>query len=678
MTPSVMSFWPPVPSPELGSSRWLSEAVEEGSGAVSSGVLDGQSTCNNECRLLRCGDLNSTIVGFTCSQFESVGCECGGCCADKTTLPGGIFVLVAFIAIWLFCFGCFCRYRGRARRQAMNAIERAKNAKREALGDAFHDDDPTDDLEQYLDERGQQWVKHNKHRYALNPLGLICPWLPVTCPDLYGYLRKAVGDSLEYLGKGCSDCLKSICRAWQDCRGHLTHVERTINLGIYKTKSTVELIKREADRTKATAEDLGTRLEEGTLLTFTNGAELLKESAKKAISDMKRHNITGFTIHNANQIEFAHVPGQVGVEKHWSGAKLQKPPAQTARIDLAHVERFNFVISLREDEDDDDAVERLERAATCLERAAREARAAAAAVRNGAQLRQLQEVIHAAGRAPPPIHTPSYDQQPYAQLPPAESGEDTAEESSARSAEGRLSNTFSARTGEWVAEPTAPAAAPAASSEAAASGEQPASSSSGGGGVVATAGDALEDHLASSEAFREYRKSFAARQSISADRPARKSFAALYGEERQWGAQERKSIAAKRESVHIKADWSENGSEDEEEEAHGGVESGVALAIPQKSEETPVAGHEAGGPSDGGPSEEVLAPAPSAASSPKGRGGIFSMLRRKQTEPTEEPEEVAEEAAEETPAQKSRRERLERLAKLEEVPGLHHTAQAYI
>lgn len=217
-----------------------------------------------------------------------------------------------------------------------------------------------------------------------------------------------------------------------------------------------------------------------------------------------------------------------------------------------------------------------------------------------------------------------------------------------------------------MAEPTAPAAAPAASSEAAASGEQPASSSSGGGGVVATAGDALEDHLASSEAFREYRKSFAARQSISADRPARKSFAALYGEERQWGAQERKSIAAKRESVHIKADWSENGSEDEEEEAHGGVESGVALAIPQKSEETPVAGHEAGGPSDGGPSEEVLAPAPSAASSPKGRGGIFSMLRRKQTEPTEEPEEVAEEAAEETPAQKSRRERLERLAKLEE------------
>jgi len=173
------------------------------------------------------------------------------------------------------------------------------------------------------------------------------------------------------------------------------------------------------------------------------------------------------------------------------------------------------------------------------------------------------------------------------------------------------------------------------------------------------AGDALEDHLASSPAFREYRK----------------SFAAIYGEEREWGAQERKSIAAKRESVHVPADWSES----EEEEEQGGVESGASSAIPQNSEETPEAGHEAGGPSDGGPSEEVLAPAPSAASSPKGRGGIFSMLRRKQTEPIEEPAptapEVTEEAYEETPAQKSRRERLERLAKLEEAQRLATEAQ---
>ena len=312
-------------------------------------------------------------------------------------------------------------------------------------------------------------------------------------------------------------------------------------------------------------------------------------------------------------------------------------------IDLGDPDALQFMLPAGGSDGDGDAVAScLESAAARLERAARETRAAAHAARSGTPLDALQAVVHAEARKPataaaPPASVVSPTTVSSGGIPPSAA----AETSGSPSVPPPLLTRGS--SADEVPE------LPSAASEA-----------------------------ATPTPFRQMRASFAGRASMSG---GRKSFAALYTEEKAWAEEERKSIAVRESQREALAD--EDGPDE------GGVPStaaaeaapeadgyGAGLSLDDRLALS--SGEDSSRRSAGAAPPVALLSAESmrasAASDTSGLGGegapspgggkkerrsllgrVSSALGRKSLQP-----------AAETDVERAARERLERLAKLEE------------
>ena len=305
----------------------------------------------------------------------------------------------------------------------------------------------------------------------------------------------------------------------------------------------VSLVKREAGRSKQLIKKGSLGALRQTHSTVTVAAEKAYDHTQRARAELKAANITGGTVHAAAQIGFGRSHGQVGnplnavvpprpsshsfegsdgeipasaiaqpmpspVSSYVNAGHAGRPAAHDV-IDVNHLERYSFVMSVNSGTAGRQTVAALEAAAERFERAACESRAAAAAVRVGTPTIKLPAAVQGASAARSPTDGCSSHERAVCK--------DSAPPSAGGDAE-------MPRHAACAGNSETPASVPTLSE-------------------AASVDDAVDDApmaealRAVGPNLRHVRKSFAGRQSVG----GRQSFAALYTAEKRWGADERKS-----------------------------------------------------------------------------------------------------------------------------------------